>query len=470
MLYQFPPHFYWGSAASATQTEGAAAQFGKGENIWDHWYQQEPNRFYQGVSPQQTSTFYQHFRDDIGLMKAINHNSFRTSISWSRLIPDGTGEVNQQAVEFYNQMIDELIAQGIEPFLCLFHFDMPLAMQNIGGFENRKVVAAYAYYAQTCFTLFGDRVKHWFTFNEPVVTVEGGYLYNFHYPNVVDFRRAATVAYHTILAHAEAVKRYRKLALGGKIGIILNLTPSYPRSDNEADRLASFHCDLLFNRSFLDPAVKGAYPRELIELLDHYHQLPEIELGDCRLIEQGKVDMLGINYYQPRRVQAKLHAVNHTNPFMPEWLFDEYRMPGCKMNPHRGWEIYEKGVYDILINLRDNYDNLPCYISENGMGVEGEEKFLHNGQIQDDYRIDFIREHLKWVHRAIEEGSTCFGYHMWTFIDNWSWCNAYKNRYGFYRLDLATQQRSLKKSGEWFAQTAKHNGFADLDTGEQSWI
>ncbi|SHG04427.1 glycoside hydrolase family 1 protein [Vibrio gazogenes] len=461
MKYQFPQHFYWGSAASATQTEGAAFSGGKGENIWDHWYKSEPNRFHQGVSATDASTFYEHFRSDIQLMKDIKHNSFRTSISWARLIPDGTGDVNPEAVDFYNQVIDTLIEQGIEPFICLFHFDMPMKMQAIGGFENRRVLQAYADYAETCFRLFGDRVKHWFTFNEPIVPVEGGYLYDFHYPNVLDFRRAATVAYHTVLAHAMAVSKYHDLKLSGRIGIVLNLTPSYPRSQHQADLEAANICDLMFNRSFLDPVIRGEYPQQLVTLLKQYGQLPDIHDGDCDLIAKGKIDLLGINYYQPRRVKARLSAVNPNAPFVPEWFFEPYEMPGRKMNPHRGWEIYEKGIYDILTNLREHYGNIPCYISENGMGVEGEEKFLKDGQIQDDYRIDFIREHLKWIHRAIEEGSACFGYHLWTFIDNWSWCNAYKNRYGFYRLDLATQQRSLKKSGEWFAQVSEGNGFDD---------
>ncbi|SJL83007.1 glycoside hydrolase family 1 protein [Vibrio palustris] len=465
MQYQFPNNFYWGSAASAAQTEGTTLGDGKSDNIWDHWARQEPNRFFNGVLPTETSTFYDHFRNDIGLMKAINHNSFRTSIAWSRLIPDGVGDVNPQAVEFYNNVIDELIEQGIEPFICLFHFDMPIAMQNIGGFENRDVIEAYANYAQTCFELFGDRVKHWFTFNEPIVTVEGGYLYDFHYPNIVDFKRASVVAFHTMLAHAQAVMRFRQLNIDGQIGIVLNLTPSYPRSDNANDLLASHHCDLLFNRSFLDPAVKGEYPQDLLTLLKKYDQLPAVEASDCDVIQQGKVDIIGINYYQPRRVQAKLHAIHPDAQFMPEWLFDSYEMPGRKMNPHRGWEIYEKGVYDILINLRDNYGNLPCYISENGMGVQGEDAFSVNGQIQDDYRIEFVSEHLKWIHKAINEGSACFGYHMWTFIDNWSWCNGYKNRYGFYQLDLNTQERRIKKSGQWYANVAKNNGFNDPQGG-----
>lgn len=459
MKHQFPDNFWWGSASSAPQTEGAAFEGGKGENIWDLWYQLQPERFFNNVSATEASTFYKNYRSDIALMKEIGHNSFRTSISWSRLIPEGRGEVNPIAVDFYNKVIDEMLSQGIQPFMNLFHFDMPVAMQKIGGWENRDVVDAYAEFAATCFQLFGDRVKHWFTFNEPIVPVEAGYLYDFHYPNVVDFKRAVSVGYHTLLAHAKAVQAYRDQQQDGQIGIILNLTPSYPRSDCTDDVAAAECADLLFNRSFLDPAVKGEIPQGLIDILQHYQQMPECQPGDRELIAQGKVDLLGVNYYQPRRVQARTTAVDPNSPFMPEWLFENYEMPGRKMNPHRGWEIYEKGIYDIMINLRDNYGNVPCFISENGMGVEGEEKFLKEGQIQDTYRIEFIKDHLTWLHQAIQEGADCRGYHLWTFIDNWSWCNAYKNRYGFYRLDLETQQRTKKLSGEWFAQVSKNNGF-----------
>ncbi|SQC93051.1 6-phospho-beta-glucosidase gmuD [Cedecea neteri] len=230
MKYAFPEHFWWGSAASGPQTEGEALNFGKSETIWDRWFAEQPNRFHHGVGPQNTSTFYQRWKQDIALLKKLNHNTFRTSISWARLIPDGTGEVNPLAVEFYNKVIDELLAQGIKPFINLYHFDMPMVMQEKGGWESREVVDAYAAYANTCFELFGDRVKHWFTFNEPVVPVECGYLYDYHYPNVVDFNRAVTVAYHTMLAHAKAVKAYHARNDDGQIGIILNLTPSYPRS------------------------------------------------------------------------------------------------------------------------------------------------------------------------------------------------------------------------------------------------
>ena len=460
MQYRFPDNFWWGSASSAAQAEGASLEGGKAPTTWDHWFALQPHRFHQGIGPADTSGFYRHYRDDIALMSEIGHNSFRTSIAWARLIPQGRGEPNAEAVAFYHDMLDALIERGITPFICLFHFDMPLSMQAIGGWENREVIAAYAEFAATCFRLFGGKVKHWFTFNEPIVPVEGGYLYDFHYPNVVDFRRAATVAYHTMLAHAAAVQAYRAQEQDGQIGIILNLTPSYPRSQHPADLKAAHLADLFFNRSFLDPAVRGEYPADLVSLLREYDQLPHIEAGDAELLAAGRVDLLGVNYYQPRRVKARQNAVNPASPFMPEWFFDSYEMPGRKMNPYRGWEIYEQGIYDILTNLRDHYGNIPCYISENGMGVEGEERFLGaDGQISDDYRIEFVRNHLIWLHKALGEGCQCLGYHLWTFIDNWSWSNAYKNRYGFIQLDLATGQRRIKKSGEWFAAVSRHGGF-----------
>ena len=458
-MKKFPENFWWGSATSAPQSEGASLQDGKSPSIWDHWFKTEPNRFHNNVGCADASTFYDNWKDDIALMKQLGHNSFRTSISWSRLIPNGTGEVNPKAIDFYNNVINELIAHEIEPFINLFHFDMPMCMQDKGGWESREVVEAYAVYAKTCFELFGDRVKHWFTFNEPIVPVEGGYLYDFHYPNIVDFKRAATVAHNTLIAHSKAVIAYRELKFDGKIGIILNLTPSYPRSQNSADLKASEIADWFFNRSFLDPVTKGQYPAGLVELLTEHKQLPETVEGDSTILKQGIVDLLGVNFYAPRRAQAPKYARHADAIFMPELFFDDYVMPNRKMNPHRGWEIYEKGIYDIAKIIQNEYDNIEWFIAENGMGVEGEEKFNIDGQIQDDYRIEFVKDHLTWLHKAIEEGANCRGYHLWTFIDCWSWANSYKNRYGWIALDLKTQKRTIKKSGEWIAQVSKDNGF-----------
>ncbi len=462
MDYQFPAGFWWGSAASGPQTEGVFEGDGKGASIWDYWYQQEPEKFFNGVGPEKTSQVYTRYQEDIQLMKETGHTTFRTSIQWSRLFPQGKGEVNQKAVDFYNAYIDELIANGIEPFMNLYHFDMPMALQEKGGWLNRETVDAYVAFAQTCFTLFGDRVKKWFTHNEPIVPVEGGYLYQFHYPNEINMKHAVQVGFHETLASAKAIKVYHEMNLGGEIGIILNLMPSYPRDENDPEDVkAAQIADAFFNRSFLDPAVKGTFPEELVTIVKELDMVPAMEADDLQTIRENTIDLLGINYYQPRRIMKKESRIDEAKSPMPDDYFDNYDMPNKKMNPYRGWEIYEKGIYDILTNTRENYGNIKCYISENGMGVEGEERFVNaDGVIEDDYRIEFVSDHLKYVHQAIQEGSNCVGYHMWTCMDNWSWTNAYKNRYGFISVDLANDaKRTVKKSGRWFKEVSDNNGF-----------
>ena len=460
----FPKGFFWGTASSGPQTEGRFDGDGKGENIWDYWYNKEPEKFFNHIGPDKASYNYQYYKEDVQLMKATGHNSFRTSIQWSRLIPEGVGAVNPQAVDFYNSFIDELITNGIEPFINLYHFDMPMALQAKGGWLNRETVDAYVNFARTCFDLFGDRVKYWFTHNEPIVPVEGGYLYNFHYPNEVNMKHAVQVAFHEMLASSLAVRAYHEKQ-DGKIGIILNLTPSYPRDENNLEDVkAAQIADAFFNRSFLDPAIKGEYPADLIAIIKELDMMPEYTAEDLQTIKENTIDLLGVNYYQPRRVQAKENSADKDlqNP-MPDDFFDYYDMQGKKMNPYRGWEIYEKGIYDIMMNVRDNYGNLPCYISENGMGVEGEERYINaNGQIEDDYRIEFVKNHLRYLHQAIHEGANCLGYHMWTCMDNWSWNNAYKNRYGLIAVDLDKQgKRTIKKSGYFFKELSDKNGFED---------
>lgn len=457
--YVFPEGFWWGSAASATQTEGTKSF--KDETIWDKWYEEEPNRFFDGVGPDQTSDFYHKFEEDIKLMKETGHNSFRLSISWARLMDQDTNEVNDEAVQFYNRVINGLKENHIEPFVNLYHFDMPFKKQQQGGFESLEVVDQYVDYAMTCFELFGDRVKYWFTFNEPIVPVEGGYLYDFHYPNIIDAKRGFQVAFNTVLANAQVIKAYKENGYDGKIGIILNLTPSYPRSENEADVKAAEIADLFFNRSFLDPVTKGQYPQDLVDILKKHELVPTYTEEHLNTINQYTVDLLGVNYYQPRRVKARDTVPNPNSPFFPEYYFDNYEMPGRKMNPYRGWEIYPKGIYDIMINLKENYHNIESFISENGMGVENEARFIEDGQINDTYRIDFVKSHLIWLNKAIEEGANCTGYHMWTFMDNWSWMNAYKNRYGFVSVDIDTMKRTIKQSGKWFKEVSASNSLND---------
>lgn len=462
--YHFPNNFFWGSATSGPQSEGRFTDDGKGDNIWDHWFKIKPELFHNQIGPEKTSQVYINFKEDIKLLKATGHNSFRTSIQWSRLFPKGRGEINQQAVEFYNNYINELIANGIEPFINLYHFDLPMTLQEEGGWLNRDTVKAYEEYAKTCFQLFGDRVKYWFTHNEPIVPVEFGYLYQAHYPCEVDLKKAIQVGFHFALANSLAIKSYHESNYDGKIGIILNLTPSYPRDiNNIEDVKAATLADAIFNRSFLDSSVKGQFPKDLIDFIKNLDMIPDFQKEDLEIISQNTVDILGVNYYQPRRIKAKETPIVKNRQPMPDDFFDNYDMPNKKINPYRGWEIYEKGIYDILINLKDNYNNIPCFIAENGMGVEDESRYRnHEGIIEDDYRITFFKNHLKFLNKAIAEGANCLGYHVWSGIDCWSWLNSYKNRYGLIEIDIQNNsKRRIKKSGYFFKQLSDDNGFLE---------
>ncbi|MGL5427359.1 MAG: glycoside hydrolase family 1 protein [Cetobacterium sp.] len=454
----FPENFWWGSATSGPQSEGDKDK--PNQSIYDYWYKIEKNRFFKEVGPDKASSFYEDYKADIKMMKELGHNTFRTSIQWTRLIKNfDTLEVDPVGAKYYHDLIDELISNGITPFLNLFHFDMPIELQNRGGWENKEVVELYSKYAEVCFKLYGEKVKHWFTFNEPIVPVEGGYLHDFMYPNIIDFKKAVQVGYNTQLASAKAIQIYKKMKLNGEIGIILNLSPTYPRSKNTFDLKAAEIADLLINKSFLDPSVKGVYPIELCKFLSSNNLTPEFTEEELLIIKENTVDILGVNYYQPRRVKAKADLHNPNSPLLPESFFEHYEMPGRKMNPYRGWEIYPKGIYDIAIRIKEEYKNIKWFVSENGMGVEGEEKFIIDGKVQDDYRIEFVKEHLTYLHKGINEGSNCKGYHLWTFIDCWSWINAYKNRYGWISLNLETNERSIKKSGEWIKKVSEKNGF-----------
>lgn len=461
LTYEFPKNFLWGAASSGPQSEGATNRDGKGQSIWDYWYEKSPELFFNQVGPKDTSTFYDNYKYDIKLMRKVGLNSFRLSLQWCRIFPDNTGKLNEKAVDFYNKVIDELISNGILPIVNLHHFDMPMWAQKIGGWESRDVVNYYVKYAKTCFEKFGSKVNFWTTFNEPVVTPEMGYLNDYHYPCVKDGKRAIQVAYHEMLASALAMKEFRKMENNkdSSIGIILNLTPTYPKNYSKKHLEAANIQDLFYNRSFLDPSVLGEYPQELVEILKQNDVMPTYEQRDLEAIRDNTADFLGINYYCPRRAQARKKELK-SDVFLPEKYFESYSWPMAKMNKYRGWEIYPEGLYDICDNIIKNYGNIPFYVSENGMGVEGEERFRNpDGKIEDDYRIDFVKDHLKCLHKGIQAGANCFGYHIWTYIDNWSWRNAYKNRYGLVSLDLKTQKRTIKKSGEWYNKLSQNNGF-----------
>ena len=458
----FPENFWWGAATSGPQSEGRFNK--KHANVFDYYYEIEPEKFYKQVGPDTASNFYNSYVEDIQLMKKIGLNSVRTSIQWTRLIDDfETATVNEDGARYYNDVINEFIGQGITPVMALHHFDLPIELyKKYGGWESKHVVDLFAKFAGKCFELFGDRVKHWFTFNEPIVVVEGQYLYQFHYPNVVDGKKAVQVAYNLNLASAKAIKAFRELGLnkqGAKIGIILNLTPSYPASDKEEDVQAGKIADLWRNEMFLNAAVYGEFPAQLVEMLTRDKVIWESTEEELAIIKANTIDTLGVNFYHPSRVKAPDISPNSTADWMPDRYYDPYDMPGRRMNVDKGWEIYPQALYDIAINIRDHYKNIEWFVSENGMGVSREERFLNEeGMIEDDYRIEFIQEHLEWLYKGIEEGSNCYGYHLWTPIDCWSWKNAYRNRYGFISNNIHTQVKTIKKSGFWIKEVSQRNG------------
>lgn len=457
-MIKFPEYFMWGAATSAPQSEGYALNYGKSASTWDKWFEMHPEKFNGDQGPDSASDTYRLYKEDVQNMQKIGLNSFRTSIAWTRLMPDGE-HVNPEAVAFYRDYFERLKAANITPIINLFHFDMPWWLMEKGGWENRESVTAFARYAKTAFELFGDLVDRWTTFNEPIVHIECGYLTGYHYPDIIDFKKAVQVGYHTLLAHAAAVAEFRKVKPDGQIGIILNITPAYAKSDAPADLAAKEKADLLLAKSFLEPTVLGQVPPALITLLAEHQLTPVTEVGDRDLLAANRVDFIGVNYYQPLRVQAP------TNPHFPalttDDLYENYVWPERRINPYRGWEIYPEALYDVAMMMKNDYQNIPWYVSENGMGVADEERFMAaDGEIQDDYRIEFMQEHLRQLHKAIADGSSCFGYHTWTFNDCWSWLNGFRNRYGFFRVDLDhNAQRTMKKSGHWYRQLTENNGF-----------
>jgi len=455
---EFPKNFYWGSAFSAPQTEPNGNLKSSGTNtIWDFWYKNDKEKFFEGNFA--INNFKENYQNDIKIAKQINMNSLRTSFSWSRILPDGKN-VDKEAIDYYNKVLDEFDKNNLTPFINMFHFDMPMWAQEKGGWTSREVVDAFAYYGKVLFENFGNRVKYWFTFNEPIVSVEGQYLYGWHYPNHIDFNEAMLALWNTNVAHSLVVKEFRKSNAKGEIGIILNITPALPRSEDKLDLEAAKIAELFQWKSYLDTIVKGVFPEELINKLKEKNLWPNIktEQDDKKLFIKNKIDILGVNYYAPLRVKALDHEPDWSKPVTPNThFFDIYTMPDARMNIYRGWEIFPKALYSMLKVLKDEYGNIKHYVSENGMGVQDEERFMQNGVINDDYRIEFLKEHIYWMKKAMDEGANCIGYHTWAYIDNWSWTNAYKNRYGFISLDIKTGERTFKKSASWFKKLAIDN-------------
>ena len=466
--YTLPKDFFLGAAMSGPQTEGEWNTGGKLENLWDTWSQERLDDFYNRVGSYGGNDFMANYQGDLAIMKDLGLTTFRTSIQWSRLL-DADGNLNPAGAAWYHELFRASREAGIECFVNLYHFDMPAYLLDRGGWENREVVEAYANYAREAFRAFGDKVKYWMTFNEPICEPENSYIVGKNIPFVKDFSRAMTVQYHIALAHALAVREFRIAQKEGavradaSIGFVNCFAPPYTKDNpSPADLEAVRMTDGLHNRWWLDLAAKGGLPRDVFDTLaERGIVIPERPADDA-ILAYGKVDWLGFNYYQPVRVQAPdIDVDSDGNPVFAK----PYVWPERTMNESRGWEIYPKGIYDFGMKLKNDYPELEFFISENGMGVEGEDAARdESGQIQDDYRIEFVRQHLWWVAKAIEDGANCTGYHYWAVIDNWSWTNAFKNRYGFVgvRLDK-NYEREYKKSAAWLRQVATTHVVPDAE-------
>ncbi|AGF58111.1 beta-glucosidase [Clostridium saccharoperbutylacetonicum] len=470
--FELPKNFFLGASSSAWQTEGWTGKKDGQDSYMDLWYKSTPHLWHNGYGPTLATDFYRRYKEDAKLMSEVGLQKYRTSIDWSRFIKDyETAEVDEEALEYYNNMIDEVIKNGVEPMICLEHYELPAVLfEEYGGWGSKHVVNLFVEYAKKAFEAFGHKVKYWFTFNEPIVVQTRVYLDAIRWPFEQNTRTWMQWNYNKILATAKVVEAF-KLGeigkdIGGKIGVILNPEVTYARSSAPHDMKAAEMYDLFFNRLYLDPSVKGEIPAELFEILQKHDCLFEYNDEELAVIKNNTVDLLGLNLYFPHRVKARTNGWNPEVPFHPSYYYDMFDLPGKKMNPHRGWEIYPKIMYDMAMRIKNEYGNIEWFIAENGMGVEGEAKYKNEeGIIQDDYRIEFISDHLIWLLKAVEEGCNCIGYMLWAFTDNVSPQNAFKNRYGLIEINLEDDRnRIIKKSGRWFKKISTDRCFEAKNT------
>ncbi|WP_252312520.1 glycoside hydrolase family 1 protein [Sinobaca sp. H24] len=461
--WTIPPDFILGAALSAWQSEGWSGKKDHQDSYIDLWYKENHHVWHDGYGPAVATDFKNRYQEDIGYMKTIGLTHFRTSINWSRYLIDYENAVVDEEYALYiENVVDELIANGIEPMICLEHYELPAYLfERYGGWESKYVVDLFEKYAEKVMERLGDRVKHWFTFNEPIVPQTRMYLDAIRYPFEQNTKKWMQWNFNKTLATARVVKLFREKKLaeqtGAKIGVILNPEVTYARSTAPHDQEAAEKHDLFFNRMYLDPAIKGEYPQELYDLM-HKHDIAfQFTEEELNIIRTYTVDYVGLNLYFPHRVQARMNGWNEQVPFHPRYYYDPFELPGKKMNPYRGWEIYPRIMYDMALRMKEEYGNIEWFIAENGMGVENEQRFQNEeGVIQDDYRIEFITDHLFWLLKAVREGSNCKGYMLWAFSDNVSPMNAFKNRYGLVSINLErNRERSLKKSAYWFQELIK---------------
>ncbi|MGC4880597.1 GH1 family beta-glucosidase [Micromonospora sp. DT43] len=436
---RFPRDFGWGAATSAYQIEGAAKEDGRGESVWDT-FSRVPGRTRNGDTGDVAADHYHRYAEDLDLMRELGLRSYRFSISWPRVQPDGAGAPNQRGLDFYRRLVDGLHERGIAPMATLFHWDLPQALQDTGGWESRDTAHRFADYADAVFTALGDSVPVWLTINEPKTVVQNGYLNGHHAPGRQDPDAAYLVAHHLQLAHGLAVRALRAGNGTGRIGPAFNLHPCYP-TDNSPEAAAAAHLyDGYENRLYLDSLLKGSYPQDVLaDLGPQSRMVRGIRDGDLAVIS-SPVDLLAVQYYTPIYVNADGST--------------EHRWPTSEAD----WQqIYPDGMYDILTRVTRDYGPIPLTVTENGLPTP--DTLTADDTVDDSGRITFLRDHLAAAHRAISAGVPLESFHVWSMLDNFEWDEGYEQRWGLVYVDYATQRRVLKRSAHWYRSVIAEGGF-----------
>lgn len=470
-LASFPKDFLWGSASAAYQVEGAWQEDGKGVSVWDEFVR-IPGKTFKATNGDMAVDHYHRYKEDIALMKEQGLKTYRFSVAWTRIFPNGRGEVNQKGLEFYHNLIDELIKNDIEPMLTLYHWDLPQALQDeYGGWESRKIIDDFTNYATTLFEAFRGKVHYWVSLNEQNVFTSLGYMLAAHPPGVQDPKRMYAVNHIAFLANATVINKFHEMNMPGKIGPSFAYTPNYSIDSNPKNVLAAEDAEDLMANYWMDVYMWGKYPIAARNYLLEQGWAPEIEEGDQELLESAKPDFLGINYYQT--------ATNMFNPLDgvgmgkmnttgKKGTSEESGIPGMYKkvdNPfvnrtNWDWEIDPEGLRIGLRRITSRY-RIPVMITENGLGEY--DKLTENNEIHDEYRIEYLSNHVHAIREAISDGATVLGYCTWSYTDLLSWLNGYQKRYGFVYVDQDENQdgslaRYKKDSYYWYQKVIQENG------------
>ena len=443
--YRFPDDFLWGAATSAYQIEGSPLADGAGPSIW-HRFSHTPGMTHGGDTGDVACDHYRRWEEDVHLLADLGLRAYRFSIAWGRVLPEGTGSVNRKGLAFYERLVDALLARDITPNLTLYHWDLPAALDDRGGWLNPDIAHWFADYTSVVARALGDRVPMWATLNEPWVVMDGGYLNGGLAPGHRSRFEAPRVTHNLMRAHGAAVQAFRA-ECRQRIGLVVNLEPKYPASQSPEDLAATARADAYMNRQYLDPALLGSYPDELREVFGE--GWPEIPPDDMTLVRQP-LDFVGINYY--------LRAVHRFGPNVP--YLRAARVPQPRhTHTEMGWEVYPEGITDTLVWCRKRYGDVPLYVTENGAAFY--DPPTAEGEVLDDpLRVAYYRDHLRAVHRAIAQGVDVRGYFAWSLLDNFEWSYGYSKRFGIVHVDFETQRRTPKRSARFYAEVVRTNGSA----------